>query len=292
MKRLILCLTAVLLGAASWAQPGGKVIESRSLKSGILGKDVNYSVYLPADYDTSDRKYPVLYLLHGSGGDETNWVQPGEVKRIADGLIESGEATPIIIVMPDGQESWYLNDYSGRNRYEDMFVEELIPHVEAQYRARPGKSYRAIAGLSMGGYGSLLYALHHPDLFAASAALSAAVFTDEDLTSMKYKRFALFSKLCGEDVSKGIVNDHWKKNSVLHLVEGMPDGQKRKVKFYIDCGDDDFLYKGNSALHVLMRDKGVTHQYRVRDGGHSWEYWRTGLADVLPFVSRSFRFQN
>ena len=292
MKKLTLCLAAFLLGAAAWAQTGGKVLESLSLKSDILGKDVNYSVYLPADYDTSDRKYPVLYLLHGSGGDETNWVQPGEVKQIADELIESGRATPMIIVMPDGQESWYLNGYGGKNRYEDMFVQEFIPYVEKQYKARSGKSYRAVAGLSMGGYGSLLYAMHHPDLFAACGALSAAVFTDEDLTSMKYKRFALFSKLCGEDVSKGMVNDHWKKNSILHLAEGMPDGQKRKVKFYIDCGDDDFLYKGNSALHVLMRDKGIPHEYRVRDGAHSWQYWRTGLADILPFVSRSFRFQN
>lgn len=292
MKKKVLLFFAVAVSLTVTAQQKGKVLESCSIESKILTRKVNYSVYLPADYDISSRRYPVLYLLNGLGGDETNWVQVGEVRQIADRLIESGESSAMIIVMPDGQDSWYLNDYAGKNRYEDMFMQELIPYVAANYRVRDGKNFCAISGLSMGGYGSLLYAMRHPDVFGSCIALSAAVFVDEDIEEAS-KRYipTLRPKLTGPDTTKGVVIDHWRKNSILYLAENMPDGQKKKVRFYIDCGDDDFLYKGNSMLHITMRQQEIPHEYRVRDGGHSWDYWRSGLEDALRFATRSFRFQ-
>ena len=162
----------------------GKVIEGNSISSEILEIDVAYSIYLPPDYDRSKRSYPVVYLLHGYSDDETAWVQFGQVQQAADKGIAKGTVPPMVIVMPDAGVTWYINDYKGVVRYEDMFFQEFIPAIENQYRIRKKKEYRGVAGLSMGGYGSLIYSLHHPDVFAACAAFSSAVMTDEEVVEV------------------------------------------------------------------------------------------------------------
>lgn len=165
-----LCLPAFL-----YAQ-SGKVFDNLSMKSSILHSDRKYAVYLPPDYETSQRSYPVLYLLHGAGDDQTGWVQFGEVLSIADKAIREGTATPMIIVMPDANTGrrGYFNDIKGDWRYEDFFFQEFMPYIEKTYRIRGEKRYRAIAGLSMGGGGTFIYALHHPELFSSACPLSAA----------------------------------------------------------------------------------------------------------------------
>lgn len=160
----ILCF---LFNMAGYSQ--STVFESLSFESNKLGRKVSYSIYLPSDYSTSKRNYPVLYLLHGYTDNETNWIQMGQMKTIADRAIANEEAVPMIIVMPDAWDTWYINQYDGKAPYEDMFFEELIPYMEKTYRIRSNKESRAIAGLSMGGYGSFLYSLHHPDMFCACA---------------------------------------------------------------------------------------------------------------------------
>lgn len=288
MKKLL--LLAFLL--TSWTTYGqqGKLQESRVIKSKLLGKEVKYNIYLPADYDKSERSYPVLYLLHGYSDDETGWTQFGEAQAIADKAINDGDAAAMIIVMPDAGVTFYMNSYDGKNRYEDFFVSELIPHIEGTYRARAKKEFRAVAGLSMGGFGTLLFSLKHPDLFVAAAPLSAAVWTDNDLTAMPEERWSgMMSQLFGKDLKGNArLNDHWYKNSILKIIETTPLEKLKTVRFYVDCGDDDFLIKGNMALHAAMIDKGLPHEFRVRDGGHTWSYWRTALPEVLKFVSQSF----
>src|SRR5688572_33280808 len=155
---------------------GGKVYDNLALPSKILKSNRKYAVYLPPDYETSQRSYPVLYLLHGGGDDQTGWVQFGEVLTIADREILSGRATSMIIVMPDANTGTrgYFNDLKGEWRYEDFFFEEFMPFVEKTYRIKTEKRYRAVAGLSMGGGGSFMYALHHPELFSAACPLSAS----------------------------------------------------------------------------------------------------------------------
>ena len=259
------------------------LLESRTFPSKKLGKEVSYSVYLPDGYQTSDRSYPVLYLLHGYTDDNTAWTQFGKVQQTADRLIASGDAAPMIIIMPDAWDSWYINQYDGKASYEDMFFEELIPFVEQTYRARSQRESRAIAGLSMGGYGSFLYSLHHPEMFKACAPLSAAIFDDSIMTMRKDNSHKeLYTRLFGPDDS------HWKKNSVLQHLEDLDKENLPKVRYYIDCGDDDWLLPGNVQAHQLMNEKGLKHEFRVRDGGHTWSYWQTALPEVLIFVSQSF----
>jgi enterochelin esterase-like enzyme len=282
MKKILLSLW-LLAGLGALAQ-SGKVMDNLSLKSKILNMDRKFAIYLPPDYETSQRSYPVLYLLHGAGDDQTGWVQFGEVLRIADKAILEGLATPMVIVMPDANtgQRGYNNDVQGKWRYEDFFFEELMPHVEKAYRIKGEKRYRAVAGLSMGGYGSFLYALHRPQLFSAAAPLSAWVgpLTEEDA-----KNWVRYDQV---KVADSTFKRFFREQTILELVKAMPDSTKKAVRWYIDCGDDDFLYEGNSLVHIALRKKEVPHEFRIRDGGHTWTYWRESLPTVLEFVSKGF----
>lgn len=151
------------------------VFESLSFESNKLGRKVSYSIYLPSGLQHLEKgNYPVLYLLHGYTDNETNWIQMGQMKTIADRAIANEEAVPMIIVMPDAWDTWYINQYDGKYLMKTCFLKNLSPIWKKTYRIRSDKESRAIAGLSMGGYGSFLYSLHHPDMFCACAPLSAA----------------------------------------------------------------------------------------------------------------------
>ena len=281
MTRLIIFL---LIPFTSLSQ-SGKVFDNLTVKSKLLNSDRKFAIYLPPDYETSQRTYPVLYLLHGAGDDQTGWVQFGEVLNITDKAIREGIATPMIIVMPDANTGrrGYFNDARGDWKYEDFFFQELMPYVEKTYRIKSEKRYRAVAGLSMGGGGSFMYALHRPDLFAAACPLSAYI---GPLTLEETKRN--FSRM-NVTLPDSTVTTYHNRHNAVSLVNNMPDSIKRSVRWYIDCGDDDFLYEGNALVHIAMRKKEIPHEYRVRDGAHNWTYWRTALPVVLEFVSMSFR---
>lgn len=278
---LLYAILTALAAAPTWAQTG-RVLDDLSLESEILGETRKYAVYLPPDYDSSERSYPVLYLLHGAGDDQSGWVQFGEVLHIADREIGAGRVTPMVIVMPNANETHrgYTNHISEDFRYEDFFIEELMPHVESKYRIRRQKRYRAVAGLSMGGNGSFIYALRHPELFASACPLSAYA-GPLSIDELKQRRG-------GSEASPEQIEEHFKKYSILELIKNMPDEQRSAVRWYIDCGDDDFLYEGNSLVHIEMRKRNIPHEYRVRDGGHRWSYWRSALPEVLAFVTEGF----
>jgi S-formylglutathione hydrolase FrmB len=272
------------------AQNNGKVIENKTIKSVILSKEVRYTVYLPADYETSNRYYPVVYLLHGYTDDNTGWLQFGEINRYADKAIADGTIPPMIIVMPNGDSSWYINSYDNKEKYEDFFIKEFMPSIEKNYHIKAEKRYRGIAGLSMGGFGTLNYALKYPDLFAAAAPLSAAVFDDNALVTMADD---IWERTFGQLFGRGLkgnerLNEAWYKNSALKIVETKSAEELKKVRYWIDCGDDDFLTKGNCLLHIALSEKRVPHEFRVRDGSHTWTYWRTGITDALKFIGDSF----
>ena len=283
---LILCCSITI----AYAQPAGKVLETRIVKSAILGKDVRYTVYLPADYESSNRTYPVVYLLHGYSDDNTGWLQFGEINRYADKAIADGIIPPMIIIMPNGDSSWYINSYDGKENYEDFFIKEFMPTIEKTYHVKAEKKYRGVAGLSMGGFGTLSLSLKYPQLFAAAAPLSAAVFDDDAISSMADPNYeATFGQLYGRGLKgKDRLNNDWYKNSILKIIEKKSADELKKVRYWIDCGDDDFLTKGNCLLHIALTEKRVPHEYRVRDGAHTWTYWRTGITDALKFIGDSF----
>ena len=284
-KRSLLSVALTVVLPALLLAQSGTVYDDLSMTSEILQGQRKYAIYLPPHYETSQRRYPVLYLLHGGGDDQTGWVQFGEVQHIADRAILDGQATPMIIVMPDAQTGrrGFFNDMSGEWRYEDFFFEEFIPFVERTYRIKAEKRYRAVSGLSMGGGGSFMYALHHPEMFSSAAPLSAST-GPLSLEGFK-KRIRTNAHL---KVSDAEIEAYFNRHSALALVNTMPDEQKKAVRWYIDCGDDDFLFEGNSLIHIAMRKQGIPHEFRIRDGGHTWTYWRDSLPAVLAFVSQAF----
>ncbi|MEP7106759.1 MAG: alpha/beta hydrolase-fold protein [Ferruginibacter sp.] len=262
----------------------GKVMDNLSITSKILKMERKYAVYLPPDYESSERSYPVLYLLHGGGDDQTGWIQFGEVLQIADKAINEGRATPMVIIMPDANtgQRGYSNNAGGTWRYEDFFFEELMPFVEKKYRIKAEKKYRAVSGLSMGGDGTFTYALHHPELFSSACPLSAGTgpLTLEDAKTRVRRDNAA--------IADSLIIKFYNRQSVPALIAAVPDSLKKSVRWYIDVGDDDFLYEGNSLVHIAMRKKEIPHEFRIRDGGHNWTYWRRSLPDVLEFISQAF----
>lgn len=287
MRQLFVFLLSALFAGGSLFAQSGQVFETRTLKSNVLKMERKYSIYLPPGYDSTDQSYPVLYLLHGAGDDHTGWVQFGQVQHIADKAIAKGKAARMIIVMPDANTGvrGYFNAIDGKFNYEDFFFNELIPHIESTYRVRTDRRYRAVAGLSMGGGGTIFYALHRPDLFAAAAPLSAAT-GNWDLELFK-ERINKSNANLGDDTIKEYFNRH----SVEQIVKNASEEELNKIKsvrWYISCGDDDFLYEGNSLLHILFSKNKIPHEYRVKDGAHTWSYWRMELPLVMEFVSKSF----
>ena len=223
----------------------------------------------------------MLYLLHGAYGCHTDWTRLGDVQRIADDAIAQGMASRMIIVMPDaaGEGENYAGPHMGYFdvpgwSYERFFFEEFLPAVEQHYRIRGDRTHRAIAGLSMGGGGSAAYAIKHPELFGSACPLSGLLDAFPDGSNY-------------EDVFVRSVVD----NSPVRLLRGLSDEQLaavRNVRWWVDCGDDDFLYSCNIRFYALMRERNVPLQYRMRDGGHTWHYWRTGLEPILTFISQGF----
>jgi enterochelin esterase-like enzyme len=296
-KMIVLFFTALFFSLAAGpltAQVSrGFVKEGLTLKSEILGKEVRYTIYLPFDYESSERYYPAVYLLHGYTDNDMGWIQFGEAQLIADQAIAEREIPPMILVMPDGGVSWYINNADGSVRYEDFFFEEFIPYIESRYRIRTDRRYRGVAGLSMGGFGTLVYALKHPEMFSACAVFSAAVHTEEEILNMKQE---VWDRVVGSAYGYGLkgqdrLTEHLLENSPIDLVRNMDADKLKSVRIYMDCGDDDYLYKGNSTLHILLRDRNIPHEFRVRDGSHRWEYWRTGLKAGLKFIGTGFHQQ-
>lgn len=266
------------------------ILESESLESKILSTDIKYSVYLPDGYKTSRRMYPVVYLLNGFTGNEIDWVQFGDMQRIVDEGITNGDFPPMIIIMPDGDDRLYMNNHDNSYRYGDMFIEELMPYVEGKYRIRAEKQFRGISGLSMGGAGTLRLAMSYSELFGSAAAYSSAVSTDEEMLSGNQPGFDGY---WGRGLGKGLkgedrLSDHYRKNSVLDIAKTGDLRKLNSVRLYFDCGDEDFLAVGNASLHIIMRQRGIKHEYRVRNGAHTWDFWRTSLPVGLKFIGQSF----
>jgi enterochelin esterase-like enzyme len=277
---IILCLMAA--GTAAWAQ--SKIVTD-SIQSTKLGCEQKYNVYLPSGYDAA-KSYPVIYLLHGLYGDYSNWAGTGRMKDVADELIACGELVPTVIIMPnagDNDVHNYQNGYFNVKDwpYEDFFFEEFLPAAEKKYNCGGCKGRRAIMGLSMGGGGSIVYAQHHPDLFSSAYGMSAWL-------DNKHREV----RGANRPGSKLVITDESvREHSALDFIDQADDATKaqlRTVKWFLDCGDDDILMLLSVQLHLKMNEAGIKNELRVRNGGHTWEYWHTALRLSLPFASRNF----
>ena len=278
-------LAGLLLLPALLGQPlRQSVIRPDTVESALLGGPVDVNVYLPAGFDAaSDAKYPVVYLLHGLYGTYKDWENLGHMKILVDELVASGEIVPLVIIMPNAGDPDIHNNWNGYfnmpgHPYEDFFFQELIPAVEARYKAFGDKQHRAVMGLSMGGGGSTVYAQRHPDMFSSCYAMSAWLDNSEPRADIPKDKFYLVSKS---------VREH----SALDFIDKADEAtieKLRTVKWFFDCGDDDYLLDLSVSLYQKMRDRDLHSELRVRDGWHSWEYWHTALRLSLPFASRNF----
>lgn len=292
MKKLLFIVWLLSLSVNLIHAQNSKIEKSPVLRSNIMHREMHYSVYLPAGYLSSKKSYPVLYLLHGVGSNHVSWIRRGNIQHILDRAIAIRALDPIIVIMPDAGMSYYMNSMDGSSRYEDYFFQELMPHIEHTYCIAPGKRNCSIAGFSMGGYGALLYAIHRPDLFYTCVAMSPGIRTDEQINQMNEKEYNERYGTCFGPVSEEqprVPRLYQTRYSILHLVSEMPDEQKKAVRLYIDIGDDDFLYKGNSLLHILLRDRGIEHEFRIRNGGHTWSYWQSGIVNGLSYIQAGLR---
>ena len=228
------------------------------------------TIYTPAGYETSKKKYPVLYLLHGMGGDEQAWSELGRAVQILDNLIAEGKAKPMIVVMPNGnisQEACPGETSEGfkvptmqlpktMDGYFEQAFPDLMKFVERTYRTQNDKAHRAIAGLSMGGFHSLYIAINHPDTFDYIGLFSAAIDKQQ------------------KGGIEEIYADREQKINTLFM--------KRPKLFWIGIGSTDFLYKSNADLRNFLDSKGFKYTYMETEGGHIWRNWRIYLSEFLP----------
>lgn len=241
--------------------------------SPALGLERRMTVYTPAGYETSGKRYPVLYLLHGMGGDEEAWISLGRTAQILDNLIAQGKAKPMIVVMPNGNASQEAaSGESSRGMvpptmqlpktmegsYEQAFP-EIVKFIDKNYRTIKSKSGRAIAGLSMGGFHSLHISKQYPDMFNYIGLFSAAIMPNKEVSSPIYENM------------EGKLKVQFDKNLAL---------------YWIAIGKTDFLYKANEEYRKLLDEKGYKYTYYESDEGHIWKNWRIYLTEFVPMLFR------
>jgi S-formylglutathione hydrolase FrmB len=272
---LFLALGVVAHAAEVPKGVAAKNIQALSFQSESLGEQRSFSILLPADYDNSFRRYPTLYLLHGYGDDNTAW-------SYMTNLSEYAASHEIIIVMPDGSKSWYVNSASDpKAKFEDYIVKDLMGYVDGHYRSIPLPRSRAVAGLSMGGYGAAFLGLKHYKEFAAIGAFSGAL------------------AIAKEEVPAGRGPDNFKET--LMKIMGKPGSEDAAARdpfalvakvpaasmpmIYIACGGQDFLLKSNRDFVALLADKKIPYEYHeVSPRVHAWDFWDDQIRIFLDML--------
>lgn len=285
-------LPAILLLAAcfAWALPARAAgrAECRAVPSKILGRAVSYCILLPPSYDADKtRRYPILYFLHGLGGNQEVLLNSGGWNLIED-LREQGQIGEFLIATPDGGRSFYINSSDGRRRYEDFFAREFLPFIERSYRVRAGRRYRGISGVSMGGYGALRLALRFPEVFGSVSAHSAALIEKLPTVKVSGTQEGELSRILGGAFGSPLDAAFWERNNPFALVRKGP--RPTGLQIYFDCGtEDEFGFNaGAQAFHDLLDSRRIPHEFHLYHGGHDWSYVTQHLAASLQFHSRVF----
>jgi len=276
-------MTAAVLLASSWAAAG--TIEGAEFKSVALQRSFTYNVYLPSGYESNSRvRYPVLYLLHGNAGARNDWAVKGNMQRTVDALIEKGDIPPAIVVMPDSGTSWFVDL---KEKMETAFIDDLLPHVEQTYRTLTTRDGRLVAGLSMGGYGALRFALKYPEKFQAAALLSPAIYNPEPPTDSSARSVKVFAQPGTDGTYSAEV---WRANNYPALWDAYLQ-KKMPVAMYVNSGDDDdfFIESEATQFYELLRKNKQPAELRIVNGKHEWSVWEESLGDALKYVFRNAR---
>lgn len=249
--------------------------ETVQFKSELIGKVLPYNALLPPAYFRSNKRYPVLYLLHGLFGHHDDWIMRTD-------LAEYAASYDMIIVTPEGNDSWYIDSATvPGDKYESYFLQELIPDVDARYRTIKDRRARGVAGLSMGGYGALKYGLKYRDQFAFAGSLSGAL--DPANRSDERPGFAWDILRPSLISAFGAPNSRARQVNDLHqIARNLTAADISSLPYlYFDCGLEDGFLATNRELADILVSKKIVHQYRQLPGGHNWEYWDRQVREVL-----------
>jgi putative tributyrin esterase len=286
--RTILLFFALTLSLSVSSQTVGTRVETIQFKSKLVGKTLPYSVVLPSTYSVAGQSalsYPALYLLHGLAGHYSNWLTKTK-------LAEYAARYQMIIVTPEGNDGWYTDSATVANeRYETYIVQELIPDVESRYRVIKGRAGRAIAGLSMGGYGALKFGVKYPDRFIFAASISGALDAarrtgDNPGNAWDFLRPSIMQTYGAADSQTRAANDLFK------LVRDLPAERIMSLPFfYLDCGTEDGFLGGNRELATIFLERKIPHEYRQLPGTHNWAYWDQQVQEVLKMAARKMNIE-
>ena len=272
--------------------PFVRLLENQKMYSTLFDNDITYAVLLPDGYDQSTDSYPVVYLLHGYGDTERAWYTSGGLQYYADQYTDAGAIVPMIYVMPAAYYSYYVNKFSGDYPYMDMMTDELVPTIDSLFRTVKDKSARAVMGYSMGGYGALMLPSLNPDVFSVGVPLSMSFRTDGQYIEEPQDVFnSQWANLFGGFGATGTarLTDYYLQHSPFHYFGTGDLTRFDELKFLIDCGDnEETLSITSDELHTFMKDHAIKHEYRVRNGGHSFEYWKKSYPEAFRFISNAF----
>ncbi len=274
---------AALLTIAAW--PAAAEVRPGTFASASLGREVSYVVDVPPSYDGSgDRKYPVVYALHGLFEGSGFWERRGLAPILA-GLRASGSVSEFLVVAVDGGNSFFANAPGGR--YEDLVTKDLVAHVEAAYRVVPGRKGRALLGVSMGGYAALHVAFEQPGLVAAVATHSAMLLDRIPSAGQGAGRWhmAAFNKVFGDPIDAAL----WAENDPLAWARKVDP--KSAPALFVDCGAEDRygLASGHRVLHRILDERGVAHAFELPPGDHGYEFVRSRLEKSLRFLGEALK---
>ncbi len=260
-------LPTFAVGQGSASQYVGTIagsFEEVGLYSEALGRNMTYYLYLPPGAATSGRRYPVLYMLHGGGGTKDEWPAYGIVNDV-DQLIAAKQINPLIVVMPQGDRSYWVNWANGGPKWGYYVVQDVVRHVDVHYPTLADPRHRAIGGLSMGAAGALQLTFNHPDIFGAVGAHSPALHLDDKTFTQIYGTGSEFAQREPIDLAATAPNI------------GPP------LKIWIDMGDADPWLDRDKMLHQNLLDRGIVHDWKLLTGGHNGEYWAANLPLYLHF---------
>lgn len=271
--------------------PFVRLLEEQTYQSTLLQRPMNYAVLLPEDYDKSKDPFPVVYLLHGFGDNETAWYKDGLIQFYSDRDADTNG--PMIFVMPEAFNTYYVNRYNGSYPMMDALVTELVPAIDSLFRTIPDAQHRAVMGYSMGGYGAVILPAKNPDVFKTGVSMSMSFRTDSQYIAEPQDVFDYqWGKVFGGAGKQGNerLTDYFIQNSPFHFFSDPANQYLWGLNYFFTCGDEEeTLDETNDALHEILDSLDYPHVYRKKHGGHTWDYWHHELPEALKFISCAFR---